>query len=186
MEMRQNLEFQMQKMHESRNKTTCSITVVTKDDDDYEVVIKRCHYSDTSTLTAFLACVCQTQGRARKFTTFVSQTSVILELVNVSALAVPVNPVLQSVRLDSDSSQNQGSISAVSGSSTTHHSRCDSTQCSIQLCTQPKGDVRDQSEDQVCDQVCDCSHNEGIREGSDFTKGWFGKRGFSPVPTINR
>eukprot|EP00971_Amphidinium_carterae_P122920 2433135-Amphidinium_carterae.1 len=69
-------------------------------------------------------------------------------------LKCQVNSVVnnQSIRLDSDSSQKNGSDSTVSAVNATHHTRSDTIHCSTQCCSQPKGDVRDQSEDQECDQ----------------------------------
>eukprot|EP00971_Amphidinium_carterae_P052983 1043545-Amphidinium_carterae.3 len=47
----------------------------------------------TTRFAQMVMTVCQTQGRVRKFTIDVNQTSVILELVNVSVHAVLVTPV---------------------------------------------------------------------------------------------
>eukprot|EP00971_Amphidinium_carterae_P201985 4007857-Amphidinium_carterae.2 len=73
----------------------------------------------------------------RKFTIAVSQTSVILELVNVSVHAVLATPV-PLVGLDSDSSQNHGSVSAVSPVSTTNHSRSDSFSAAFSVALRQK------------------------------------------------
>eukprot|EP00971_Amphidinium_carterae_P326225 6456902-Amphidinium_carterae.1 len=55
--------------------------------------------------------------------------------------------------------------SGVSTVSATHRSRSDTTHGSTQCCNQPRGDVRDQSEDQECDQVC--HNNEESEKGQN-------------------
>eukprot|EP00971_Amphidinium_carterae_P226266 4488164-Amphidinium_carterae.1 len=142
--MRNNLLEELERQSaEKMKKNNCSTTIITKE--DMEVTIKRSgHYYMGSRVI--------TDVRLKDGASHSS--------ASLSVLVTPVEVTVHYVTLAQvPTSQSVVKLAVISAVSATNHSRSDVTQCSIQRCTQPKGDVRDQSEDKKCDQVCDQSHN---------------------------